>query len=154
MRRASVPQGCRVWFALALLLAAAVPLGGCLVVPLPQGEGELTEGREILPEQSRAIAAGSMTRAELVAALGEPEAVWEERRILVYAWDRVHLKLLWILAGGMRAAAGIVDVPTHYLLLVAFDEDGRVRRAERCQRPITISFGTFLRGWADGTPCR
>jgi hypothetical protein len=137
-----------------LLLAAAVSLSGCLVVPLPQGEGELTEGREILPEQSGIITVGSMTREELVAALGEPQAAWAERRIIVYAWDRVHLKLLWIVAGYLTATGGIVDVPTHYLLLVAFDEQDRVRRAERCQRPVTTSFGAFLRAWADGAPCR
>jgi hypothetical protein len=53
----------------------------------------------------------------------------------------------------MRAAGGIIDVPTHYLLLIAVDHQGRVARAERCVRPAYEGFGDFLRAWADGRHC-
>jgi hypothetical protein len=132
--------------------AVALLLSAC-VIPLPQGEGEVTEGREIPAAQDLAGAIVGTPREDLIARLGEPYAIWEERGILVYAWDRVHLKLFWIIAGGMRAAAGIIDVPTHYLLLIALDDSGRVVRAERCLRPLHEGFGDFLKAWADGTRC-
>ncbi|WP_291298286.1 hypothetical protein [Elioraea sp.] len=128
-------------------------LAACIVIPLPQGEGVVSEGREIAPGDAGTIALGRMSRPELVAALGEPAAIWEERRVLIYAWDRVQLKLLWIIAGGMRAAGGIVDVPTHHLLLVQLDDHDVVTRAERCTRPMHEGFGDFLRTWADGRRC-
>lgn len=131
---------------------AMAPLAGC-VIPLPQGEGEVTEGREIAGAEALADGLAGTSREVLLAQLGEPYAVWEERGILVYAWDRVHLKLLWIIAGYMTASAGIIDVPTHYLLLVALDDEGRVARAERCVRPLHEGFGAFLRTWADGKRC-
>ncbi|MCU0888700.1 MAG: hypothetical protein MUC64_11935 [Rubritepida sp.] len=136
-------------FGVTLCLLA---LPGC-IIPLPQGEGEVTEGREISDAATLAAALVGTERAVLIARLGEPQAIWEERSILVYAWDRVHLKLLWIIAGGLRAAGGIIDVPTHYLLLVALDDQGRVARAERCVRPLNEGFGDFLRAWADGRRC-
>jgi hypothetical protein len=136
-----------------LVLVAVAILPGCIVVPLPQGEGVVTEGREVPREPTSAIQIGRMSRAELIASLGEPAAIWEERRILVYAWDRVHTKVLWILAGGLRAAGGLIDVPTHYLLLVQLDDDDHVSRAERCVRPLSVGFGAFLREWADGKAC-
>ena len=132
---------------------AGLALGGCVALPIPLGEGRLAEGREISPEQSATIDPGGTSRAALLASLGEPQAVWEERRILVYAWDRVHWQVLVVLAGYLTAAATVVDVPTHYLLLVALDDRGIVRRAERCVRPPTEQFGSFLRAWADGRHC-
>ncbi len=132
---------------------AGLALAGCIALPIPAGEGSVTEGREITAGQSAAIAPGGTTRAALLAGLGEPQAVWEERNILVYAWDRVHLRVLWVLAGHLAAAAGVVDVPTHYLLLVELDEAGIVRRAERCIRPLYEEFGAFLRAWAEGRRC-
>jgi hypothetical protein len=141
---------CRVMACCAALALLVLP--GC-VIPLPQGEGEVTEGREITGAEELAARLAGTPRDVLATTLGEPQAIWEERGILVYAWDRVHLKLLWIIAGGMRAAGGIVDVPTHYVLLVALDDQGRVARAERCVRPLHEGFGEFLRAWADGKRC-
>ena len=137
---------------MACCVALAMALPGC-VVPLPQGDGAVTEGREIIGAETLGAGLAGTPRDVLVTRLGEPYAIWEERGILVYAWDRVHLKLLWIIAGGMRAAGGIVDVPTHYVLLVALDDQGRVARAERCVRPLHEGFGDFLRAWADGRRC-
>lgn len=137
----------------ATLTALAALLTGCIALPIPMGEGRVTEGREITRDQSAVIEIGGTSRETLLARLGDPEAVWEECGILVYAWDRVHLRILWVLAGPATAAAGLLDVPTHYLLLIQLDEAGRARRAERCVRPLTESFGDFLRDWADGRPC-
>ncbi len=138
---------------LAVALGLAACLAGCLVVPLPMGEGEVTEGREVPVEPANLSALLGRSKAEVLALLGEPGAVWDERRVLVYAWDRIHLKLLWIVAGGYRAAGGIIDVPTHYLLLIETGDDGAVTRAERCVRPMAQRFGVFLREWADGRRC-
>jgi len=131
----------------------ALALAGCVMLPLPQDNGAITEGREIAAERSATLELGRTTRPEVLERLGEPSAIWEERRLLVYAWDRVHWKLLVILAARTGAAGGIFDLPTHYMLLVQFDADGRVSRAERCERPGLTRFGAFLREWADGKRC-
>lgn len=143
----------RPWLGALWPAAAALLLAGCVIVPLPMGEGEVTEGREVQLPANEVPGLLGRSRAEVIDRLGEPGALWEERRILIYAWDRVHTKLFWLVAGGYRAAGGIIDVPTHYLLLIQIGEDGTVARAERCTRPMTSLFGDFLRGWADGKPC-
>jgi hypothetical protein len=144
-------QRCRVaWLVIA---AAAFLIAGCIILPLPQGEGEVTEGREIADAETLAASLAGTPREVLRERLGEPQAVWEERGILVYAWDRVHLKLLLIMGGYGAGAVGLFDVPTHYLLLIALDDTGHVRRAERCLRPLHETFGDFLRAWADGKRC-
>lgn len=140
-------------FVSMLLGVLGLGLAGCVVLPLPQGNGPVTEGREVAAERSATIEIGRTGRAEAIERLGEPSAAWNERRILVYAWDRVHWKLLVILAGPTTAAGGIFDLPTHYLLLVQFDANDRVSRVERCERPGLTGFGDFLRGWADGKSC-
>jgi len=126
---------------------------GCVAVPIPQGEGEVTEGREITAEGARAIEIGRTSRGEVLDRLGEPAAIWAEQRVFVYAWDRVHMKLLWAAGGGYSGAVGVLDVPTHYMLLLQFDLNDRVSRAERCVRPALTRYGTFLREWADGQAC-
>jgi hypothetical protein len=128
-------------------------LAGCIALPIPLGEGRVTQGREIAPEQSAIVAIDGTPRAVLLARLGEPQAVWEERSIVIYAWDRVHMAVLVLIAGPAAAAGALFEVPTHYLLLVQFDESGVVRRAERCVRPLQQGFGDFLRAWADGRSC-
>lgn len=135
-------------------VGACLLLAACIVLPLPQGDGVVSEGREVAATSMGAIVPGRTSRNDAIAMLGDPEAVWEEQRVLVYAWDRVNMKLLWVVAGGMRAAGGIVDVPTHHLLLVQFDAHDVVTRMEWCTRPLHEGFGTFLRGWADGRSCR
>ncbi|MCC7425325.1 MAG: hypothetical protein IT557_00325 [Alphaproteobacteria bacterium] len=135
------------------LCLAGLGLAGCVVLPLPQDNGEITEGREIAAERSATLELGRTTRAEVTEKLGEPQAIWEERRLFVYAWDRVHWKLLVILAARTGAAGGIFDLPTHYMLLVQFDANDRLSRAERCERLGLTRFGTFLREWADGKRC-
>lgn len=133
---------------------AILTLAGCIILPIPLGEGEVTEGREITPERSVALEVGRTTRAGVLDRLGEPAAIWVDRRVFVYAWDRVHLKVLWVVAAPYAAAGGLEDVPTHYALLIQFDEADRVLRAERCVRSLLTEYGTFLTEWADGKSCR
>lgn len=141
------------WRSLLSCLAAAV-LAGCIVLPIPQGEGEVTEGREITPERAGTVEVGRTSRAEVLQRLGEPAAIWVDRRVFVYAWDRAHLKVLWVVAGPYAAAGGLEDVPTHYVLLLQFDETDHLVRAERCVRPLLSEYGMFLTEWADGKSCR
>lgn len=137
-----------------LACLAVLALAGCIVLPIPQGEGEVTEGREITPERAASVELGRTSRAEVLERLGEPTAIWLDRRVFVYAWDRVHLKVLWIAAARYTAAGGLEDVPTHYVLLLQFDETDHVVRAERCVRPLLSEYGAFLAEWADGKSCR
>jgi hypothetical protein len=58
------------------------------------------------------------------------------------------------MVGRSSAAGGLADVPTHYALLIQFDEADRVLRAERCVRPLLSGYGAFLTEWADGKSCR
>jgi outer membrane protein assembly factor BamE (lipoprotein component of BamABCDE complex) len=152
-RQRAPPRSGLTWFSAPLLTAALLATAACIVLPLPQGEGEVTEGHAQPIQALIHLVPGRTTRAEVEQALGEPTAIWLDHDIYVYAWDRVHWKLLWVLAGGMRAAAGIIDFPTHYILLIQFDRHGIVQRAERCVRPMATTVGAFLESWAEGAHC-
>jgi hypothetical protein len=130
-----------------ILPLALIPLilTGCIVIPIPIGEGYVSKGQEVAGPGMMSLQAGVTTRQDVLARLGEPRLVWDEERIVVYDWDRVNMLLFWAMTGGANA---LTEVSTHHLLLIQFDAAGVVLRAERTTRPGDASFGAFLRSWA------
>ncbi len=133
---------------LVRLLLLLLPLSGCVVLPIPLGEGHVSAGREASPESQGTLLLGATTRGEVLARLGEPTAVWDDAGIVVYDWDRVRWKLLWVVGGGGRGAFGATDLPAHHMLLLQFDASGTLQRAEHAERPPGVTYGAFLRNWA------
>lgn len=131
-----------------LLLLLLLPLSGCIVLPIPLGEGHISAGREVSQESQGMLLVGATSRAEALERLGEPSAVWDDAGVVVYDWDRVRWLLLWMVAGGGRAAFGATDLPAHHMLLLQFDASGILQRAEHAERPPGVTYGAFLRSWA------
>lgn len=136
---------------LAALAPALFPLwalAGCIAVPIPLGEGHVSAGREVTGAAQATLAPGRTGRAEVLAALGEPSATWDEAGVLVYDWDRVRWIVLWLVGGPGGGAGGVLELPEHHMLLLQFGPDGVLRRTEHARRPDGVSYGAFLRRWA------
>jgi hypothetical protein len=136
----------RRWYGAVVVSLAAACLTTCIAIPIPVDH---TQGRAIDPQKT-AIEIGVTTRDEIVARAGEPDAVWEDERIVAYSWKHANW-LLIVAAGGPGAAvAGAGYLYGDQMLLIQFDTSGRVARAEQVERPSDKSYGEFLREWAKG----
>ncbi len=128
-------------------------LSSCVVLPIPR---DRIEGHVVTADPKVVLHTGVTTRDEVIARLGEPSAIWEEKRIVAYSWDQVKWATLWLIAGYSGMIGGVFDVPTHHMLLIQFDENNRVKRVGQADRPDSKSYGTFLTEWANeaqnGTP--
>lgn len=131
-----------------IILFLPLLLAGCIVLPIPLGEGYVSAGREPPPGAEARFTLGTTTRTEVIASLGEPSATWDEAGVIVYDWDRVRWVVLWLIGGRGGAAAGAFELPDHHMLILRFDQAGILRRAEHALRPEGTSYGTFLRQWA------
>ena len=142
---------CCVSFAIALLLA------GC-VLPIPTPEHKVLEGVPVTAEQldfvARGVEPNVTTRDEVLARLGTPSVIWEDARVYAYRWDMRQGVLVWAVAGAGAGAGvspagfGRTDIPRHHLVLVQLDAQDRVVRAEHVTRPLTQTYGDFLKRWA------
>ena len=116
-------------------IAGNLFLSGC-VIPLPKN----TEG--ISDEQLLTLKQGETSRMEVVAALGEPDIVWETERVIVYD-EGPSGRLLWIIPGNYSAAFFLTELGED-VIIMRFDLMDRIERLERRTGPID---GDFLRGW-------
>ena len=119
----------------AASIAGNLILSGC-VIPLPKNN----EG--IADEQLLKLKQGETSRMEVVAALGEPDIVWETENVIVYD-EGPSGSLLWIIPGNYSAAIFLTELGED-VVIMRFDEADRIERLERRTGPID---GDFLRGW-------
>jgi hypothetical protein len=111
---------------LALAAALAAGTSGCLVIPTPEfdtGQARANINRHT-PKQ---LEPGKTTRAEVVMALGEPDAVSPDESKLAYRSEKVCG--LWFI-GGYGAAAGGPITRDRYLV-AEFDALSVLQKAER-----------------------
>jgi hypothetical protein len=118
-----------------------IGLAACIAVPIPVDH---TRGRAVGPKTP--IEIGITTREEIVARAGQPDAIWEDERVFAYSWEHAKQLVIVVWLRGENE---------HYaydeeMLLIQFDAPGRVARAERVERPGSMSYGEFLRQWAKG----
>jgi len=108
-----------VWIVLVLL-------AGCIVVPLP--EHALLGGRGAISEQdSASLGVGETIREFVLLTFGEPDLVLNQQNIFIYHWQ---VSQGYFLVGGYGAgAAG--PIAKDYLLMLEFDQEGRLSRFER-----------------------
>ncbi|MDP1536545.1 MAG: hypothetical protein Q8L95_05110 [Burkholderiales bacterium] len=130
-----------------ILLGAVFPLTGCILVPIPTGEHTVLAGKPVTEEQLSFLARKHITKEEVIGQLGHPNVIWEDARVFVYQWDMRQGILFWAVGGALKGAAGLADIPRHYLLLIQFDEQDRVRRSERLVVPSFKTHAEFLREW-------
>ncbi len=132
-RQEGKPHGSLI---LAAISATSI-LTACVAVPLPR-----LDPPEISDEQLVPIEIGKTTPAEVEAALGEPNIVWETERILVYE-EGPSGHILWVLPGGYTVMDLGEDV-----VIMRFDEEGRIERLDRRTGPLfRENYGDFLRAW-------
>lgn len=96
---------------------------------------------------SRKAGRFTTTRSEVVARLGNPDVIWEEARLFAYNWEMRQGILVWAVGAYYSGAAGVADIPRHYMLLIRFDDQDRVQRFERAVRPARETYGDFLKEW-------
>ncbi len=116
----------------------------CIPIPIPADE--VTSGHEISEEEVLFIESGVTTKQQVLERLGDPSVIWEDERVVAYNWDHVGLRVANVFAGGYTAGVVVLDVPSHYVLLIQFDEADRVKKFERTTIPPR-SYGPFLREW-------
>jgi hypothetical protein len=124
----------------------------CVKVPIPTKENKVLTGIPVTKEQQSFLVPMLTTREEVIARLGNPNIIWEDARVFVYNWDMRQGILLWAIGGYGAGAAGLSDIEKHYLLLIQFDEQGKVQRFDRTTRPLMQSHSIFLEEWLKKSP--
>ncbi len=138
----------RIRMLLLSLLYLMILLNGCVVLPIPTKERTVLAGKSVTQEQLAFLVPRVTTKSEVMERLGSPDAIWVEAHLFVYDWVMRRGILICALAGGYSSAAGAMDIPKHYMLIIQFDEQNRVRRFKRAVRPAFTSYGDFLKEWA------
>ncbi len=125
---------------LAAISAASI-LTACVMLPLPR-----LDPPGITDEQLAPIEMGKTTPAEVEAVLGEPDIIWDTERIWVYeVGPSGHI--IWVAGGGYSFGGGMIDLGED-VVIMRFDEEGRVGRLDRRTGPLSRhDYGDFLRAW-------
>lgn len=108
-----------VWLLFALLF---VGVAGCIIIPTPgldSGETRTNIDKHT-PEQ---FTPGRTTRAEVMLALGEPDAVTPDERKLAYRREKIAA--IWLAGGGYGGGAG-GSFDTDRYVVAEFDATGRL----------------------------
>ena len=125
---------------LAAISASSI-LTACVMIPLPRLDAPRIADEQLVP-----IEMGKTTPAEVEAALGKPDIIWETERIWVYE-EGPGSHILWIVGGGYSAAVGLIDLGDD-VVIMRFDEEGRIERLDRRTGPLfRKNYGDFLRAW-------
>jgi hypothetical protein len=117
------------------------------MVPIPTKENKILAGKPVHGEQLAFLTTKRTTKKEVIERLGSPSIIWEDARVLAYSWEMRQGILFWAAGTYYSGAAGMKDIPKHYLLLIRFDEKDRVQRFSRTVRPLTQSYSDFLKEW-------
>ncbi|MCU0782616.1 MAG: hypothetical protein MUF81_00940 [Verrucomicrobia bacterium] len=112
--------------ALGLALGLTVGTSGCLIVPTPEYDTGKARAN-INKKTPQRFEPGQTTRAEVMTALGEPDAVTPEESKLAYRSEKVCG--LWFVGGYGSAAGGSITKDRYFV--AEFDEHGVLRKAER-----------------------
>jgi len=133
-------------------LSVMLLMEGCIMAPVPTKEDRVLAGKPVTDAQLSFLTPKITTMGEVVERLGKPNIIWEDARVFVYHWDMRQGILFWAV---MWTPGGMEDIPKHYLLLIRFDEQGRVLRFARTTRPLSQPLADFLQKWlqhSDGDP--
>ena len=117
------------------------------MLPVPTSENQVLLGQPVTDNQLDFLTPGVSTQSEIIEHFGNPNIIWEDENLFVYHWDMRQGILFWIAGGGYQGAAGMENISKHYLLLIQFDEQGRVQRYEKGVRPMIQSYADYLRDW-------
>jgi outer membrane protein assembly factor BamE (lipoprotein component of BamABCDE complex) len=114
------------WANNTLVFALAMTSAGCLILPTP--EFDSGEARANIKKKTPAqFEPGKTTRAEVILALGEPDAVSPDECSLVYRSEKVCG--LWFVGGYYSGAGGTIERDRY--LVAEFDAHGVLAKFER-----------------------
>lgn len=133
----------------ALFAGVGLCVTGCLVVPISASGKQTLAGRRVDSDRVIRLEAGRTTRAQVIAELGPPDVIWEDRRVLAYDWHVKRGEIFWMIAGGNSATGGIIDIPQHQVLLMQFDEADVLQRLGQTIRRGGEEFGDHLLEWEE-----
>ena len=119
--------GSSTWLALLILAVAST---GCLIIPIPTPENEVTWGRKLKTEEIAGWRLGETKRAEVLQQLGAPFAEFPALNVIAYEWVVVTGYVAWFVGGGYSANCGVDQLRQEHLLLVGFDAAERVTKFE------------------------
>ena len=114
------------------LLALVLALGatGCLIIPTPHSDSGYARTNVVQRTQQQFVP-GQTTRADVLVALGEPDAVSRDERQLAYRSEK--MVALWMLGaasqGGGGATGGTIYKNRFYVF--EFDAQGRFQTVEQ-----------------------
>jgi len=145
--RAPEGQARCVRIIIAFLFCALISQTGCVFLPIPTQARKVLAGNPVTEEQLVFLAPNFTTKSEVLTRLGSPDVIWEEARLFAYNWEMRQGILIWAVGAYYSGAAGMSDIPKHYMLLIQFDDQDRVRCFERAVRPAYKSYGDFLKEW-------
>lgn len=117
------------------------------MVPVPTKQDKALAGKPVTEAQLSFLTPKVTTMGEVVERLGNPNIIWEDARVFVYHWDMRQGILFWAAGAYYTGSAGMENIPKHYLLLIRFDEQGRVVRFSRTTRPLSQPLADFLQQW-------
>lgn len=135
-----------------LLTLVAVALQGCVVFPVPTPKHGLISGRgEVTEADTVGFEVGKTTREEVLLRFGEPSATFQDERVFLYHWSTVrgYVVVAWMYDIGNPELS---PIPQDYLLLLAFDDSGHLRRFERTSLGFFESGATHVDQWINGLP--
>jgi hypothetical protein len=113
-------------FGLALLCALGLAAGttGCLIIPTPHVNSGYAR-TNINQEVTAQFTPGVTTREDVIARLGEPDAVSPDERQLAYRSEKVVA--LWIFAAASQGAGGATGGTIYHNRFWSFDFDAQGR---------------------------
>ena len=124
------------------------------MLPVPTQENKVLAGTPVNDEQLSFLEAKITTKEEVIERFGNPNIIWEDARVFVYAWDMRQGILFWAAGAYYTGGAGMKDIPKRYQLIVRFDEQGRVVDCARTTRPLLQSYADFLTEWLKNSVAR
>ncbi len=143
MRQTGVMGKFWIWLLFLMVFASQA----CIVIPLP--ESKVLSGRRITDEDLLFLQPSVTTKADVIGLLGEPTVFWEDENVFAYDWEMRQGILLWAVGGGYSGAAGVMDLPKPYVLLIQFDQNGHLKRFETTTPSPFDSYGEHLLDWIE-----
>lgn len=132
-----------VLLAVSLLLTTV----SCILLPIPIGVGDVLEGEKVTAEQFCFLLDPSTRQVDIVEQLGQPDLIWEKPKVYAYHWRVSDGILFWMVAGYVQGVGGTVQLSSAYVLLIQFDETGKIIRLDRLPMPGFNNYGQTLRDW-------
>ncbi len=116
-----------------MLVAVAIGMSGCIVVPYPHHH--VLEGSELTTQSLEYLRLNETTRSEVLERLGPPDIDFADQNVIVYAWSGTASKFFF----GAYHSPGTTGVLTRVrrALLVRFDAGGRVAAFSIVERSAT-----------------